>query len=75
MALAELDGVDVAEGVAVDDEVVSAVAELVRELAPDDVSDGEDVPLVELELVAVDDDEAVVEKEDELEEEPVPVGE
>ena len=70
-----LDGVDVAEGVAVDDEVVRADAELVRELAPDDVSDGEDVPLVELELVAVDDDEAVVEKEDELEAEPVPVGE
>ena len=70
-----LDGVDVAEGVAVDDEVVRAVAELVRELAPDDVSDGEDVPLVELELVAVDDDEAEVEKEDELEAEPVPVGE
>ena len=70
-----LDGVDVAEGVAVDDEVVRADAELVRELAPDDVSDGEDVPLVELELVAVDDDEAVVEKEDELEAEPVPVDE
>ena len=33
------------------------------------------MPLVELELVAVDDDEAVVEKEDELEADPVPVDE
>ena len=75
VALDVLDDVDVADGVAVDDKVVRADAELVREPASDDVSVGEDVPLVELELVAVDDDEAVADNEDELEPEPVPVDE
>ena len=75
VALDVLDDVDVAEGVAVDDEVVRADAELVREPASDDVSVDKDVPLAELEPVAVDVDEAVADDEDELEAEPVPVDE
>ena len=70
-----LDDVDEAEGDEVDDELEKADAELEGELVSDDVSVDENVPLVELELVAVDEDEAVVDDEDELEPEPEPVDE